>query len=202
MSLITLLKKLPIDVGQANRKHDSAGKIIAFSFVANGTGKYALDIGCRDGYWSKRLIDKGYSVSALDLEPKYKPALKHNIESGLPFNDQSFDLVWCTEVIEHLYKPRYLLKEIERVLKPKGMAVLTTPNSGWWLYAIVSLWGWTPKKLQNPDHKQFFKEKDLRGMAEWCDFLGYFPYTIRFFPIRSLVGLLSPTFILVRRMVS
>ena len=199
MNIISLLKKLPIDVGQAERKHDSAGKVIAFSFVEDGRGKRALDIGCRDGYWSERLKGKGYVVSALDLEPQYESALKHNVENGLPFEDKSFDLVWCTEVIEHLHEPEYLLSEIERVLKLDGRAVLTTPNSGWWFYHIVKLWGWTPQKLQNPDHKQFFREQDVRRMAEGYDVLGYFPYAVRFFPIRSLVGLLSPTFVLIYR---
>jgi len=197
MSLVSFLKRLPIDVGQAERKHDSAGKLIAFSFVEDGEGKRALDIGCRDGYWSERLKDKGHSVSALDIEPKYASALTHNVEEGLPFADASFDLVWCTEVIEHLHKPEFLLSEIERVLAPGGRAILTTPNSGWWFYWIVALWGWTPKKLQNPDHKQFFTEHSLRDIAKGYELFGYFPYAIRFFRIRSCIGALSPTFILV-----
>lgn len=198
MSLISLLKKLPIDVGQAERKHDSAGKVIAFPFVENGVGKRALDIGCRDGYWSERLKEKGYAVSSLDIKPHYAAALTHNVENGLPFPDASLDLVWCTEVIEHLHKPEYLLREIDRVLKPQGRAVLTTPNSAWWFYSISRLWGWTPQKLQNPDHKQFFNENGLKRLAEGYDIFGYFPYAIRFFRIRSLVGLLSPTFVFVR----
>jgi len=198
MSLISFLKKLPIDVGQAERKHDSAGKQIAFSFVLVGAGKRALDIGCRDGYWSERLKEKGFTVSSLDIEPHYESALTHDVENGLPFDDASFDLVWCTEVIEHLHAPKYLLDEIDRVLKPGGRAILTTPNSGWWFYAIVRLWGWTPQKLQNLDHKQFFSERDLRQLASGYDLLGYFPYAIRFYPLRSLIGFLSPTFIFVR----
>src|SRR3989344_108061 len=198
-SLVSLLKKLPIDVGQGERKHDSAGKLIAFSFVEDGVGKIALDICCRDGYWSERLKSRGFEVQALDLDPAYTRAIKHNVENGLPFGSQSFDLVWCTEVIEHLYKPKYLLDEVERVLKPGGMVILTTPNSGWWLYSITKLWGWTPEKLQNPDHKQFFTEKDIRNISVGYELLGYFPYAIKFFPIRSLVNLLSPTFILVKK---
>lgn len=199
-SLISLLKRLPIDVGQAERKHNSAGKMIAFSFVEEANGGKALDIGCRDGYWSEQLKKRGYEVSSLDLEPYYATALAHNVENGLPYDDKSFSLVWCTEVIEHLHNPKYLLTEIERVLKPDGIAILTTPNSGWWFYMITKLWGWTPQKLQNSDHKQFFKEKNLRELVVGYDIFGYFPYAIRFYSIRSLIGFLSPTFIFVRRM--
>ncbi len=198
MLFVSFLKTLPIDIGQAQRKHDSAGKRIAFSLVGAGEGKRALDIGCRDGYWSERLKAKGYDTSALDIEPHYEGALTHNVEQGLPYPDASFDVVWCTEVIEHLHGPALLLSEIERVLKPHGLAVLTTPNSAWWFYSVVGLWGWTPKKLQNPDHKQFFTYAAMRALAKGYELYGYFPYAFFFLKIRRFVGLLSPTFILVR----
>ncbi len=47
---------------------------------------------------------------------------------GLPFEDASFDLVTCTEVIEHLEHYRETLREMHRVLKPGGTLVLSTPN--------------------------------------------------------------------------
>lgn len=47
---------------------------------------------------------------------------------GLPFENSAFDLVTCTEVIEHLEHYRYTLREMYRVLKPGGALVLTTPN--------------------------------------------------------------------------
>ena len=47
---------------------------------------------------------------------------------GLPYQDSSFDLVTCTEVIEHLEHYRYTLREMYRVLKPGGTLVLSTPN--------------------------------------------------------------------------
>lgn len=47
---------------------------------------------------------------------------------GLPYVDASFDLVTCTEVIEHLEHYRSTLREIYRVLRPGGTLVITTPN--------------------------------------------------------------------------
>ena len=47
---------------------------------------------------------------------------------NLPFPDGSFDLVTCTEVIEHLEHYRSTLRDIFRVLKPDGTLVITTPN--------------------------------------------------------------------------
>lgn len=47
---------------------------------------------------------------------------------ALPYADASFDLVTCTEVIEHLDHFRLALREIHRVLRPGGVCILTTPN--------------------------------------------------------------------------
>lgn len=199
MSIVSLLKKLPIDVGQAEMKYQSAGKRIAFSFVPRGEGKKVLDIGCRDDYWSSRLRAQGYTVQGLDIESPDPAVIIHNVDTGLPFGNQTFDLVWCTEVIEHLYHPDLLIKEIERILKPGGLAVLTTPNSNWWFYKVVKLWGWAPKQLQNPDHKQFWTEQSIRSTAPMYRLLGYFPYALVFFKLNKLIGFLSPTFILIRQ---
>jgi len=46
----------------------------------------------------------------------------------LPYEDASFDLVTCTEVIEHLEHFRSALREMARVLRPGGFLVITTPN--------------------------------------------------------------------------
>jgi len=62
-----------------------------------------------------KLSDVGVSVANLNTE-------------SLPFENSAFDLVTCTEVIEHLEHYRYTLREMHRVLKPGGALVLTTPN--------------------------------------------------------------------------
>lgn len=198
MNLISLLKKLPVDLGQAEYKHKAAEKMIALSLIPkNGSGKVALDVGCRDGYWSEKLKEFGYKVISIDIDPKYSEAITCDIERGFPFEKCFFDLVWCTDVIEHLHKPDFLISEIDRTLKKGGTSVITTPNSAFWFYHIVKWWGWTPKKLQNPGHKQFFHMKDIKKIATEYEMYGYFPYINSFFlKIKRLVGFLSPTFIM------
>jgi len=64
-----------------------------------------------------------------------------NVEKDLfPFDDATFDLVFCCEIIEHLLiNPSHMLYEIHRVLKPGGYLVLSTPNVLRWgnLFALL-----------------------------------------------------------------
>ena len=49
-------------------------------------------------------------------------------EQPLPYPAETFDVVTCTEVVEHLENYRRLLREIFRVTRPGGLAIITTPN--------------------------------------------------------------------------
>jgi len=85
----------------------------------------ALDIGARDGHFSKLLAEQYDPVIALDLEEPHVDHPRVRCVKGdvtqLEFDDDSFDLVFCTEVLEHI--PAHLLKrachELSRVAKEK-----------------------------------------------------------------------------------
>jgi len=53
-----------------------------------------------------------------------------SLAEALPFRDNNFDRVVSREVIEHVMVPQKMMSEISRVLKPKGIAVITTENGG------------------------------------------------------------------------
>ncbi|NNM81606.1 MAG: class I SAM-dependent methyltransferase [Burkholderiales bacterium] len=68
-----------------------------------------------------------YTDTLMELEDVKVGVADLNRE-GLPFASESFDLVTCTEVVEHLEHYRETLREMHRVLKPGGTLVLSTPN--------------------------------------------------------------------------
>lgn len=198
MGLLTVLKHIPIDVGQGTLRGTTKGKLIAMSAVPRPkVGATALDVGCREGIQTRWLEAHGYAVTSIDKEPVYPSALTVNIEQGLPFPAASFDLIWCSEVIEHLHNVPQALYEFRRVLKPQGKLVITTPNSYFWLMRSLQLFGFSPAYLQNPDHKQFFHVTDIQRLFPSAHISGFFPYMLVKYKITRAIGLLSPTFVIV-----
>lgn len=198
MDFVATLKQLPIDLGQGNLRSTTKGKQIAMDAVPRAhPGATALDVGCREGIQTRWLEQRGYRVTPIDKEPLYRPAQRVDIEQGLPFADAQFDLLWCSEVIEHLHDVPAALREFRRVLKPGGRMVLTTPCSYFWLMRCASLLGFSPAQLQNPDHKQFFSLADIRGLFPQAQIYGYFPYMLVKMTLSRGIGLLSPTFVIV-----
>jgi len=98
-----------------------------------------LDLGCGEGR-NSLLFTTENDAYGLDICPKrmllneenaldksYRTLIVSNA-INLPFPEASFDIVICTEVIEHVSEARQLVKEINRVLKESGKLVLSTPN--------------------------------------------------------------------------
>jgi ubiquinone/menaquinone biosynthesis C-methylase UbiE len=109
--------------------------IVKKFFDKNSTGNY-LDIGSGNGtlvelvkrvspnlkpfcvdYTDELLRNKEIPLSVVDL----------NIEK-LPYEDSFFDLITCTEVVEHLENYRLIIRESYRVAKPNAKIIFTTPN--------------------------------------------------------------------------
>ena len=137
--------------------------------------------------------------SARQLFSLERASLSHCVvdaNAPLPFADASFDLVWCSEVIEHLEQPAASLAELRRVTKPGGELVLTTPNSYAWLFRALAVVGFTPQRIQRKDHLHFFDGGDIEKLAPDAEVYGYFPYLVVKRTITRGVGALSPTFVL------
>lgn len=93
-------------------------------------GKLLLDLGCGQGGFLVASKEAGARITGLDLnvttmfgqEPKVGADALH-----VPFESLCYDVVVCTNLIEHLPEPDLLLDEILRVLKPGGMLYLSFP---------------------------------------------------------------------------
>lgn len=143
--------------------------------------KSALDVGCADGTLTNKiaqLLPKAKVVGvdvymqALSLARKKYPRLSfikanaHNI----PFEKDSFDLVVCFETIEHVVDPLQVLRELRRVLKPEGQAVIVM-DSGSLLFRIV-WWAWEKGKgrVWAGAHLHPFTHQELGATIERAGF--------------------------------
>lgn len=83
-------------------------------------------------------ISKDAVAYAKDKHPEYHLAVGHAEE--LPFRDGTFDMIFCSEVLEHVEQPARLLSEIKRCLKKDGYCVVEVPTETLLFKAIWSLW--------------------------------------------------------------
>ena len=107
---------------------------IVLSLFKKPFDKKVLDVGCGLGVCIKKLRELGCDVIGVDINDKGKELfglniIELNLNNGiLPFNDKEFDTVICTDVIEHLFYPHKILREIKRVLKDDGTVIISYPN--------------------------------------------------------------------------
>ena len=141
-------------------------------------GKRVLVVGCGTGFFSYHLAQAGADITGVDIAPQNVERCRQVVKAGrflvadantLPFPDNSFDLVFCSEVLEHTGDYQRGLSEICRVLRPQGHLLLSFPirptlPTTRWIYDGCDrfcLWYF------GPEHPMTHKEQlDLQQVAQ------------------------------------
>jgi ubiquinone/menaquinone biosynthesis C-methylase UbiE len=107
-----------------------------------GPEEVVLDLGCGAGEFTTRVASKigtknifGVDLNLQELKLASSKGIQTyscNLNERLPFKNEMFDVVVSQQVIEHLYDVDSVVKEIHRVLKPTGYAVISTENLSSW----------------------------------------------------------------------
>ncbi len=151
-------------------------------------GARVLDVGCGDGGTAGQvLLEQGCEYAGVDISEN---AVRHARERGfdarlvddaasLPFEPDSFDAVLAIEVLEHLFLPHLVVAEVHRVLKPKGIFVLSVPNVTYWRRRLdlAILGRWNPfgddLSVEQPwrdPHIRFFNPASMRRLLTLAGF--------------------------------
>ena len=160
---------------------------IDFNVFTLDPGDTVLDLGCGEGrhailaYLEQDILAVGVDLSVNDLmaaRDKFKPfdqACADNKSLGLsaanalqlPFADNTFDKVICSEVLEHIPDFVGVLKEIERVLKPGGLFSASVPRS--WPERICWLFSDEYHNVEG-GHVHIFNARKLKSQIETLGF--------------------------------
>jgi SAM-dependent methyltransferase len=140
-----------------------------FRRYVGGPGRRVLDVGCRFGALTRAYLDGnevvGVDVDRLALDEAAALGIETHwadVEQGLPFEDESFDVVVAGELLEHVRDPALLVAEARRVLRPGGVLVGSVPNAFRLKNRLRVLLGRHPE--DDPTHLHLFSPEDVLGL--------------------------------------
>jgi SAM-dependent methyltransferase len=108
-------------------------------------GDRVLDAGCGSGrLFTYDLRGRAARIVGVDAQPELggNPNIEEPVLgdlAALPFRNQTFDLIICKHVLEHLERPPAAFRELARVLRPQGRLVILTPNRLHYVPLLASL---------------------------------------------------------------
>jgi ubiquinone/menaquinone biosynthesis C-methylase UbiE len=141
--------------------------------LAHPRGKTVLEVGCGEGKLATRLIrnaptparylatDVSLDTITAELDPRIETAVASAYE--LPFASESFDIVVCCEVLEHLEDPGRGLAEIARVARER--VLISTPWEPVWRAMNMARGKYLRELGNTPGHVQNFSRAALERLA-------------------------------------
>lgn len=157
-----------------------------------------LDAGCGEGHLIQRMRARfpNYEYHGIDTTPlalekartrcPYTQFQNMNL-AEIAYDDETFDVIVCTEVLEHIYEYPAVLSEFKRILKKNGLLIMTFPNETLWTVSRFLL-GRRPVKV--PDHVNSFTPAAMCSLVPMKNtYEGHLPFGLPF--ALSLNGLMK-----------
>lgn len=155
-----------------------------------------LDIGCGKDVFLHEFVDKKDKYYGCDYYSKINVKLTEyrridlNEESlAKVFSRKKFDVIFCGEVVEHLFSPDDLIDEIKSLMTSKSILIFSTPNLGYYMNRILLLFGISPLFLENSSEKKLGRKFSFLGQGNLTEgHIRLFTYgaLIDFFKMKKL----------------
>ncbi len=151
-------------------------------------GKTVLEFGCGLGLYMNAMLRYTPRVFGFDVEIERLAVARESgiahlagaVGEDLPFADASFDVVFSNDVLEHVHDDKRSAREIVRVLKPGGRAVIYVPNRlylfethgvywrGTYYFGNKPFVNWLPDRLRNKlvPHVRAYRARELTGLFD------------------------------------
>ena len=132
-------------------------------------GERVLDLGCGAGRFVAALRDAGADPVGVELADGALERARRNVPGAdlramtdeIPLEDSSVDLVWCSEVLEHVPDTAGLLSEARRVLRTGGRLLVTTPSHDLPRRALLALARFDTHFDPLGQHVRFYSRRSL-----------------------------------------
>ena len=140
-------------------------------------GERVLDLGCGAGRFVAALRDAGADPVGVEIAEAALERARRNApgtdlraaepDGSLPLEHGSVDLVWCSEVLEHVADTEHLLLEARRVLRRGGLLLITVPFHGRVKAALIGLLRFERHFDPTGQHLRFYTARSLaRTLAD------------------------------------
>ncbi|MBS3113289.1 class I SAM-dependent methyltransferase [Candidatus Woesearchaeota archaeon] len=143
-----------------------------FRLLKNKSGKL-LDVGCSEGKFIIEYQKKGFECEGIDISDKAiengkrrgLDIKKVDITQKLPYKDETFDIICCGQVLEHVLDPLPVVRDMHRILKKNGNLIITVPNINMFRNLFLILLGKPLAyscRFDSPHYRDFCKTEAIR----------------------------------------
>ena len=133
-------------------------------------GNRFLDVGCSVGMTVEAAVAGGFDATGIDLDAPAVEIAKGRVPGAdfaatsieeMSRSGETFDVIYTAEVIEHTTDPKSFVRSLLRLMRPKGLVFLTTPDAGHWRVP-KALPEWN--EVNPPFHIYLFSQQALRTL--------------------------------------
>jgi len=167
-----------------------------------GTGQRLLEVGCGEGFFARKLVERGNRVTGVDVleEPRHRDSFEDYVQADLSrgfgpamekLRGRSFDKILLMDVLEHLERPEVLLNECRELLASPGRMLISLPNIANLtvrLSLLFGRWEYKERGLMDRTHLRYFTRASSRRLIKRCG-LEIERETVTVIPLELVTGI-------------